>query len=230
VPPKRKPNRQSLARARAKRARRNRVIATVLSIAVIGAIAATLVLAGPKKPAKPTFAQDTVDPNSLPGILTGIAPWPSNTSALQQRLTAIGLPPASAMEGTALHIHQHLDIYIHRLHTMVPALVGIQTSPVLFAPIHTHDTSGVLHVESPVQRTFTLGEAFDVWGVRLTSSCIGGYCAGGANTLRVYANGVLTAGDPRALTLSSHEEIAIVFGTAAELPSIPASYRFPAGE
>ncbi len=29
--------------------------------------------------------------------------------------------------------------------------------------IHTHDASGVLHVESPVKKDFTLGDFFAVW-------------------------------------------------------------------
>jgi hypothetical protein len=30
-------------------------------------------------------------------------------------------------------------------------------------PLHTHDTTGKLHVESPVERDFTLGDFFTVW-------------------------------------------------------------------
>jgi hypothetical protein len=47
---------------------------------------------------------------------------------------------------------------------------------VVFSPIHTHDTSGIVHIESPTVRPFTLGQFFDVWGVRFTSDCIGGDC------------------------------------------------------
>jgi hypothetical protein len=111
----------------------------------------------------------TVDPASLPGILTGPPPWQANTDALRPRLQAIGLPALSS-QGTALHIHQHLDLYVAGKRVTIPADIGIvQTaSGVLFSPIHTHDTSGIIHVESPTVRPFTLGEFFDVWGVRFT--------------------------------------------------------------
>ena len=103
-------------------------------------------------------------------------------------------------------------------------------SGVLFSPIHTHDTSGIIHVESPTVRPFTLGELFDVWGVRFTPNCIGSDCNNGGAKLRVYVNGHLATGDPAAIRLTSHEEIAVTYGTGAQLPSqIPSSYTFPVG-
>jgi hypothetical protein len=36
----------------------------------------------------------------------------------------------------------------------------------VFSPLHTHDTSGIIHVESPTVRSFTLGEFVDLWGGR----------------------------------------------------------------
>jgi len=60
---------------------------------------------------------------------------------------------------------------------VVPGLIGISTSPqVVFSPLHTHDTSGTIPLESPAVPSFTLGEFFDVWEVRLTPTRIGGYC------------------------------------------------------
>ena len=32
------------------------------------------------------------------------------------------------------------------------------------APLHTHDTSGIIHVESTVNRNYTLGEFLNIWG------------------------------------------------------------------
>ena len=50
------------------------------------------------------------------------------------------------------------------------------------------------------------------------------------NRIRVYSDGKLIAGDPRALPLEEHEEIVVAYGTKAELPKpIPSSYSFPAG-
>jgi hypothetical protein len=66
------------------------------------------------------------------------------------------------------HIHQHLDIYVDGRKVPVPALIGIDPAAG-FAPLHVHDTSGVIHVESPTVRSYTLGEFFAVWGVRCIS-------------------------------------------------------------
>jgi hypothetical protein len=169
-------------------------------------------------------------PAALPGTQTGPAPWGANTADLAARLRAIGLPPLNPIEGTAVHIHQHLDIYVDGRKVPVPALIGIDPA-VGFAPLHVHDTSGVIHVESPTVRSYTLGQFFGVWGVRLTPSCLGGYCTGGGRRLRVYVNGTLDQADPTTLVLEPHQEILIAYGTPAQVPSpIPASYRFPPGE
>lgn len=32
------------------------------------------------------------------------------------------------------------------------------------SPLHTHDTSGTIHVESNSYRTYTLGQFLDIWG------------------------------------------------------------------
>jgi len=217
------------------RRRRLRGLTTrvVVVLAVLGVAGGVLLLTrsrSPKTGPVEVSGAPSVDPTTLPGILTGPAPWPDNTKDLEARLSAIGLPALSA-EGTALHIHQHLDLYVNGTKEVVPAQIGIVTSPqVVFSPLHTHDTSGIIHVESPTVRSFTLGELFDVWGVRFTPTCIGGYCAQGDRTLRVYVDGQLATGDPTTLELFAHEEIVVTYGTKAELPNpIPSSYTFPPG-
>jgi len=209
---------------RAREAARRRRLGVAAALAVL--VAAGLVVAAGRSGSghAPTTA------GALPGLQTGPAPWGANTADLAARLRAIGLPPLSPTEGTAVHIHQHLDIYVDGRKVPVPALIGIDPA-VGFAPLHVHDTSGVIHVESPTVRSYTLGQFFAVWGVRLTPSCLGGYCAGGDRRLRVYVDGTPHLGDPTTLTLEPHQEIVVAFGTAAQLPSpIPSAYPFPAGE
>ncbi len=178
-------------------------------------------------PSKPVVTIS--DPATLPGMQLGDAPWQPELSHLAERLRAIGLPTLSS-EGSAMHIHQHLDIFVDGHQVPVPAGIGINQAAGFISDIHTHDTSSIIHVESPTVQTFTLGQFFDIWGVRFTAECIGGYCASGDTSLKVYSNGALYSGDPRELPLQSHQEIAIVFGTATETPQqIPSSYSFPVG-
>ncbi len=131
---------------------------------------------------------------------------------MRSRLDALGLP-ALSREGTVLHIHQHLDLFVRGRRIVVPAGIGIDTAEGFISPIHTHDASGIIHVESPDVRTFTLGQVFGVWGVRLSRRCLGGYCGRGAERVRVYADGRPFPGDPRVLPLAPHAEIVVAFGT-----------------
>jgi hypothetical protein len=207
--------------------RRLRVTALLTAPAIAAiVVAAVLAETGGSSPRAPL-----IPPSSLPGELAGPAPWPANIGQLHARLAAIGLPALGA-QGTRLHIHQHLDVFVKGRRVTIPAGVGIgiQGLQPFFSPLHTHDSTGVVHVESPVVKTFTLGQFLAVWGVRFTPRCLGGYCMRGANTIRVYSDGKLVTGDPRALPLDEHEEIVIAYGTKAELPKpIPSSYPFPAG-
>ncbi|MCL4358422.1 MAG: hypothetical protein M1505_02095 [Patescibacteria group bacterium] len=169
------------------------------------------------------------NPGNLPGIQTGDAPWSAGLTHLRERLNQIGLRPL-AQEGTALHIHQHLDIFIDGKPVAIPAGIGIDQGAGFIADIHTHDGTGIIHVESPVRKTFYLGQFFDIWGVDFTSGRIGGYKNQGDKSLKVFVNGSLYSGDPRQIALEDHQEIVITYGTNQELPSsIPSKYNFPVG-
>ena len=174
-----------------------------------------------------TQVASTMNAIDLPGIQSGAPPWEPEIPNLLARLKYIGLP-ALATEGTVLHIHQHLDFVINGQPVVVPAHIGINENAGFISPLHTHDTSGIIHVESNVVRDFTLGEFFDVWGVLLTADCVGGYCATGSSTLKIYSNGEPYRGNPRDVVLTAHQEIMMVYGTTTPA-TITSTYRFPAG-
>jgi hypothetical protein len=172
-------------------------------------------------------------PTALPGLMVGPAPWgPNNGLYLRQRLKAIGLHALPA-EGVALHIHVHLDIVVNgRVLNGLPALIGINVNEQFITELHTHDTTGIVHVESPNVRTFTLGQFFDVWGLRLTSQRLGGYLASGKKQIWVWVNGKRVRTDPRKIALRSHQEIVVAYGTPASIRvpgPIPSTYPFPQG-
>lgn len=165
--------------------------------------------------------------SSLSSLNTGPAPWQPEYSHLADRLKAADLTLLGA-EGSATHIHAHLDIYIHGQQLAVPAEIGIPSTGGI-TPVHTHDTSGIIHIESPdYNASYTLVQFFDIWGVKLTDTSIGGYANDAADKLVVYDNGKAVK-DPVNLNLSKHHEIVITYGTSKETPSIPKSYSFPAG-
>jgi hypothetical protein len=177
-------------------------------------------------PQKSTVTVST--PDSLHGIQTGNIPWAPELPHLLARLKAIGLPALSA-EGNALHIHQHIDLVINNATTSIPAEIGINEAAGFISPIHTHDTSGIVHVESNIVRDFTLGQVFDIWGVRFSTNCIGSYCADAMHSLRVYVNGTQLSGDFRGLVLAPHQEIMVVYGPASSTPKAISSFTFPPG-
>jgi hypothetical protein len=163
---------------------------------------------------------------ALPGVLLTKPPWgPNNGAKLKLRLETLGIPELGQAQ-LAFHIHQHLDIFVNGKPTTVPALAGIHPKqPIFYADLHTHDQSGIIHVESAQQYDYTLGQFFGVWGVRLSKTCIGGLCS--SKPLHVWANGTPFLGDPTKLVLTNHEEVVVAFGTPPA--KVPTHYKFPSG-
>ncbi len=166
--------------------------------------------------------------SSLASLNTGSAPWPFESAHLPDRLKAINIPLLGA-EGNAKHIHSHLDIYLHGKQTAVAANAGFGPQGGI-SPLHTHDATGIIHVESPdAAATFRLDQFFDIWGVKFTDTSIGSYANDSANTLAVYDNGKLVP-QPVKLELAAHHEIVVTYGTPQEQPaSIAKNYSFPDG-
>ncbi len=165
---------------------------------------------------------------SLPGVLNGPPPWPANAEKLQLRLRAIGLDPLTE-EGQVLHIHQHLDLFVDGEAVTVPANIGIDPAGAFLAALHTHATDGIVHVESPTASSYSLGQFFAVWGVRLDRKCIGGLCASGGKRLAAWVDGKPVDADPTRIVLAEHQVIVLAFGTPAQDPKpVPATHDFEA--
>ena len=169
--------------------------------------------------------------SKLPGMMTGKAStWgPNDGPTLKARLKAIGLN-ALPHEALKFHIHQRMAILVNGKFVYIPAGIGIDKNLKFITELHTHDTSGIIHVESPVNRRFTLGEFFDVWGLRFSSRCLGGYCAGGKKHVMVWTNGKRVKTDPRKIVLTEHLSIVVAYGTlkSVRMP-IPKHFPFPQG-
>jgi hypothetical protein len=165
--------------------------------------------------------------DALPGLQLSNGPWIPEMAHLAERLQLIGLP-ALREEGTAFHIHQHLDLFINGQSIPIPAEIGINRIVRFISPVHTHDASGTIHIESPEAARYTLGQFFDIWGVRLTPTCLGGYCATGEKSLRVYVNGSLVNANIRNVVLEADQAIVLAYGTAKELPNpMPSKFKGP---
>ncbi len=75
-----------------------------------------------------------------------------------------GLPfPCLPQEGFNLHLHPYLQIKVEGDSVTIPTNVGILGN--CFEPLHTHDDSGIIHIEADHSQDYTLGDFFKVWGV-----------------------------------------------------------------
>jgi len=101
--------------------------------------------------------------------------------------TGLSLTPTTMIgaqmdKAIIMHFHPHLNLMIDSKPVTVPSQIGID--PSLWkdhsldqygmqtmsngmsgmAPLHTHDATGTIHVESNTIRNYTLGEFLNIWG------------------------------------------------------------------
>ena len=123
-----------------------------------------------------------------------------------------------------MHIHPTIKIIIEGKSVTTPQNIGINAAlykshdldaygmkDPRMSPLHTHDSLGVIHVESTRVRTFTLGEFFDVWGVTFTDSCIMDKCNDGIKTVKMFVDGQPST-EFRDHALRDGEQISVEYG------------------
>jgi hypothetical protein len=74
--------------------------------------------------------------------------------------------PCIAAQSYYIHIHPYLQIWVDGKNVSIPANVGITASGGCLEPVHTHDNSGILHVElaqAQANKNWTLGDFFAIW-------------------------------------------------------------------
>jgi hypothetical protein len=168
-------------------------------------------------PAAPTW-------NALPGVRRTSAPWPVDYEFLADRLAPLDLTTLGGHSGLVEHFHSHLDLFVDGKRVAIPKWVGINPGAGYLTELHTHNASGVVHIEAQKARDFRLGQFLAEWGVFLNGRCLGSYC----DSLKWYVDGKQQTGNPQNLVFKPHQEIAIVVGKPPA--QIPSSYKFPAGE
>jgi hypothetical protein len=123
-------------------------------------------------------------------------------------------------EGSLEHIHARLQIFNRGKTLQVPGLVGSPPQGGCLYWIHTHTGDGYIHIESPVKRTFTLGEFFDVWGEQLSWTQASDVIAPRGHRLSIWVNGAAWHGrNPRDIVLRDHETIVIQNGPPFAKPA-----------
>ncbi len=132
--------------------------------------------------------------------------------------------PCSGTEMLSYHIHAHLEIDIRGAQQVVPANTGHRSNCLFW--LHTHDDTGLIHVEAPVAANYTLGQFFTIWGQPLSRDAVLGEHVAPGEEVRVFVNGQPYTGDPRSVPLAAHEQIVVQLGPP--FPS-PQPFSFPPG-
>ena len=133
-------------------------------------------------------------------------------------------------EQVAYHIHAHLAIYVDGKPRQVPFGIGIPdpvtqqangypfvVSGKCFSWLHTHMSDGVIHVESPLQRGYTLGEFFDIWGQPLSAAQVGPVTG---TVTAFYRGKPYTGSDLRTIPLTAHADIQLDIGQPLVAPEV----------
>jgi hypothetical protein len=148
---------------------------------------------------------------------TSAATTPATTSNGAPLIDGISCQP----EHLESHYHAHLTLLDNGQQVTVPAFIGIDLQHQCLYWLHTHDATGVMHIESPDTRTYTLGQFFDVWGQPLSAA----RAASLKGRLKVFVGGRRVSGNPRAIVLKPHELITIEQGRTVA----PPPYQFAPG-
>ncbi len=134
------------------------------------------------------------------------------------------IPRSGVRSGMALHIHPHLVITINGQQVTVPSQIGIDPSLWVdhsldqygmqgMAPLHTHDASGTIHVESRDLKDYTIGEFFAIWGQTFDGQEVLGHQAQVGHTVWMVLDGQRMA-PTDSLVLRDNMQVQIVCGPA----------------
>lgn len=139
-------------------------------------------------------------------------------------------------EQLLFHVHTHLTIFVDGQPRQVPYGIGIApprtvqqtangpfvTGGSCFYWLHTHADDGIIHIESPVQRTFTLGDFFAIWGQPLGPDQVGP----APGTVTAFYDGKVYRSNPADIPIGDHVQIQLDVGRPLVAPE---TIRFPAG-
>jgi hypothetical protein len=132
-------------------------------------------------------------------------------------------------EELAYHIHAHLTVFDKGQARSMPGGIGIPGSKVVQTTegpvasggvciywLHTHAPDGVIHIESPTQRIYSLGDFFDEWHQPLSASQVGDV-KGKVNAI---VNGKPWTKDVRTIPLNPHAVIQLNVGSPVPFATV----------
>ena len=204
----------------AERRRRMQIIGAAALGVVVIAVIVILVASGGGKSKKPQTAN---------------AQLLASVSSAANGRTVKGIQ-CQTMEQVLFHIHAHAAIYVNGKQRAIPAGIGIppprqvaQTSQGPFVTggscfywLHSHTADGIVHIESPIKRTYTLGDYFAIWNQPLSANQVGPV----RGSITAFVNGRKFSGNPASIPLKAHNVIQLDVGTSIVPPQ---PFSFPSG-
>ena len=132
----------------------------------------------------------------------------------------------------AYHIHAHFVVFVLGREFSLPAGIGIPGSVAQQTPqglvaagghciywLHTHTADGVIHIESPTQRIYTLGNFFDEWHQPLSATQVGNV----RGKITAFLNGKPWKRSLTAIPLQPHADIQFDIGNPTP-PLLPVDW------
>ena len=121
------------------------------------------------------------------------------------------------LEQLSYHIHVHLTIWIDGTQVQVPQGVGIASDGSCFYWLHTHDSTGVVHIEAPTPAALTLGNFLNIWGQRFSQLGYQDQLAS-ASGWTIYVNGQKVTGDFNKVAFQPHMLITLAYNSPGVKP------------
>ena len=137
---------------------------------------------------------------------------------------ATGTVPCGPTELFVRHDHAHLTLIFRGQLRDLPARVGITATTICW--LHTHDSTGIIHIEAGDRRALTLGDFFWVWAQPLRTDAVDGEIVAAGESVRVSVNSAVVTTDPGTIVLGNKDDIVIQIGP----PFIEVTpYQWPQG-
>ena len=136
----------------------------------------------------------------------------------------VSYPPVDSvycdtLEQTAAHYHAHLSVYINGQQVTIPSQIGIAPDGSCYYWLHSHNTSGIIHIEAPPKHTFTLGNYLDIWAERFSSLRFPSQLnQPGGTGWQIYVNGQLVGGNFYSIVLKPHMLITLAYNSPNAKP------------
>ena len=185
-----------------------------MGIAIAAVVIAIVLASSASSSHRPKSTAAGAQSGVAAGLQAGPAPWAPEYSRLATRLAALHLP---GQTDAGFHIHAKLRVFVAGRQVQVPADIGIDPEGRFISPLHTHDTTGIIHMESTRPYPFTLGQFFTVWGVAFGRHQLGGYRDAGGRRVQVYVNGNPVA-NPVGYVMRAHDSVIVGYGKRGSFP------------